>query len=135
MTIYHSPCPEYHEVYGRENEINNRNKYIILDFLGSGISSFVYKVRDNTKNKEYALKLINEDAEIKNGIKINELISQLCNPSFVKYITSSVVYSEEDLDETHQTYIIFELANKGSVIDYITKNEKPLNDKFCKLFF
>ena len=111
------------------------NRYILLEFLGSGISSFVYKARDSTNNKEYALKLINEDAELRNEIEINEFISKSNNPSFVKYITSSVGYFVDEESKSLQTYLILELANKGSVLDYIMKYGEPLKDKLCKLFF
>ena len=110
------------------------NRYILLKVLGSGASSTVYKVKDVINNQEYALKLINNDdeKEIENEIKINQKITNSQNQCFTKFITSSVLYLANG---KAYTYIILELASKGSVINYINKDYEGLVEKLCKLFF
>ena len=111
-------------------------RYIEFEFLGSGISSTVYKVRDSTKHKEYALKLFNENYPyLENEIKINELINKSNNPSFVKYITSSVDYFFIEESISFKPFMILELASKGSIIHYLMKGEKELGEKLTKLLF
>ena len=110
------------------------NRYILLKVLGSGASSTVYKVKDVINNQEYALKLINNDdeKEIENEIKINQKITNSQNQCYTKFITSSVLYLANG---KAYTYIILELASKGSVINYINKDYEGLVEKLCKFFF
>ena len=112
------------------------NRYILLKELGSGYSSTVYKVRDTTDNKEYALKLLNHyDEKIENEIKINKIIKDSETNLFTKYITSSVGYHVIGETKELHHYIILELASKGTVLDYIKKDDEGLEEKLCKLFF
>ena len=111
-------------------------RYIDFIFLGSGFSADIYKVRDSTDDKEYALKLFKEDDSYsENEIKINKEISKSNNPSFTKYITSSVDNFTIEESNSLKSFMILELASKGSVMDYLMKDEKGLEEKFCKLFF
>jgi serine/threonine protein kinase len=112
------------------------NRYILLKELGSGYSSTVYKARDSTDNKEYALKLLNHyDEKIENEIKINKIIKDSETNLFTKYITSSVGYYDKGESKELRHYIILELASKGTVLDYIKKDDEGLEEKLCKLFF
>lgn len=93
------------------------NKYILLgEPLGDGISSEVYKALDSLTGKEYALKLFKKNYDNSDEIKINKIISQFDNPSFIKCIDHS------------KEYIVFELC-KGDIFKYV---EKLKNDKLIK---
>ena len=117
------------------------NRYVLEKELGSGISSTVYKVKDLwNNNKEYALKLFNENEkelqnEIENEIELNKKISEANSPFFIKYITSSVGYLIKGETKELKRYIIFELGSKGCLIKYITCNKQGLDEKNCKLIF
>ena len=119
----------------KEQNIKNQeekildNKYIIEKFLDNGGFSNVYKVKDITNGKIYALKLFNEDNDtFKNEIKINKIIKEHENKYCIKYIDSSEGKSE-------LSYIILEFASKGSALNYIIKNNMGFNEKLCKLLF
>ena len=117
-----------------EKNIKNKgeildNKYIIEQYLDYGGHSEVYKVKDITSNKIYALKLFNEkDVSFENEIKINKIIKGYGNQNYIKFIDSSNGKSEF-------SYIVLEFASKGSVLNFITYNNKGLNEKLCKFLF
>ena len=123
-------------------------RYILLEMLGDGSSSIVYKVKDSLSNKIYAAKVfikynISMIKAINNEIEHNKIISQNINnkfPNFIKYITSSVgpLELKNDSQESNtpeiKAYIIFELGTKGTLIDYITCKEN-IDEKFVKVIF
>ena len=105
------------------------NKYIIEKFLDDGGFSNVYKVKDITSGKIYALKLFNEeDDTFYNEIKINKIIKEYENQYCIKFIDSSEGKSE-------LPYIILEFASKGSALNYVTNNNTGFNEKLCKFLF
>ena len=111
-------------------------RYILMNNLGEGYSSQVYKVKDSLTNKIYAAKVFNEyEKAIEKEIEHNKIISQNINiefPNFIKYITSSVGPfelkngSQGSDTPKNKTYIIFELGTKGTLFDYITCTEVTL---------
>jgi serine/threonine protein kinase len=120
-------------------------RYILMEKLGEGYTSQVYKVKDSLSNKIYAAKVFNNytqsvDKEIEN----NKIISQNINteiPNFIEYITSSVGPFElkngslgNDTPE-NKAYIIFELGTNGELLDYITCTKEKLDERFVKVIF
>jgi serine/threonine protein kinase len=101
-------------------------RYILMNNLGEGYSSQVYKVKDSLTNKIYAAKVFNEyEKAIEKEIEHNKIISQNINiefPNFIKYITSSVGPfelkngSQGSNTPKNKTYIIFELGTKGTLL-------------------
>ena len=101
-------------------------RYILMNNLGEGYSSQVYKVKDSLTNKIYAAKVFNEyEKAIEKEIEHNKIISQNINiefPNFIKYITSSVGPfelkngSQGSDTPKNKTYIIFELGTKGTLL-------------------
>ena len=65
-------------------------KYTKLRLLGKGSFGTVYKVRNNTTNKEYAMKVIQvgKAEEFKKKIELMKMATSLSNPHVVKYIES-----------------------------------------------
>jgi len=129
-----------------ENSIGILDKrYIIMKSLGIGGFSEVYKVKDSISNKIYAAKVFNKYTQsVEKEIKNNKIISQNINteiPNFIKYITSSIGPLElkngskgSNTPET-KAYIIFELATKGELLDYITITKEILDERFVKVIF
>ena len=115
------------------------NRYILLKELGSGGTSNVYKIKDSTNNKVYALKILREDKQyeniIENEININKMIAPLNNPFFVKYISSSTGFLIKGEAKSLNPYIIFELCSKGNPISYLNYNETGFEEKLCKIIF
>ena len=105
-------------------------RYILMNRLGEGSSSQVFKVKDSLSNKIYAAKVFNNytksiEKEIEKEIEHNKIISQNINiefPNFIKYITSSVGPfelkngSQGSNTPKNKTYIIFELGTKGTLL-------------------
>ena len=112
------------------------DRYELIKRIGSGYSSDVYIVKDlKDNNKEYALKLFKKTDDYENEVKINEMIAETKNSSFIKYITSSVGYLIRDGEKILTSYIIFELAKKGEIKKYINCNNTGLNERNCKIIF
>ena len=120
-------------------------RYILMEKLGDGYSSQVYKVKDSLSNKIYAAKVFNNYTQsIEKEVENNKIISQNINteiPNFIKYITSSVgpfeLKNDSQGSDTPETkaYIIFELATKGELLNYITCTKENLDEKFVKVIF
>ena len=111
-------------------------RYKLIEGIYSGPFSEVYIVQDlKDNNKEYALKLFKKNNYFENEVKINKMIAETKNSSFIKYITSSVGYLITDEEKTLKSYIIFELAKKGDVISYIQCKKTCLSERSCKIIF
>ena len=123
------------------NEGKIDGKYYLSEILGSGSSSTVYKAKDSSGNEEYAIKVMKgnyicDKDFFDREVIMSKVITHLESPFFVKYKTSSfsgkLVQKE---GESYKPYIVFELASKGSTIDYIMYNNLGLNEKLSKYFF
>ena len=123
------------------NEGKIDGKYYLSEILGSGSSSTVYKATDSSGNEEYAIKVMKgnyicDKDFFDREVIMSKVITHLESPFFVKYKTSSfsgkLVQKE---GESSKPYIVFELADKGSTIDYIMYNNLGLNEKLSKYFF
>ena len=113
------------------------SRYELTKMLGSGFSSLVYLVKDlKDNNKEYAAKVFKEyGKDYNNEIEINQKLSEINSPSFVKYITSQVGFLHKGPKKELKPYIIFEFASKGDIISYIRSNNTGLSEKNCKISF
>ena len=111
------------------------DKFILTNLIGTGASADVYKAIDNTTGKEYAIKLFNKSQYFKDEIKFNEIIRKTGNQSFIKYIDSSNGTLVRNETSTQKNYIIFELASKGDLVNYIYCNDMELDEKFYKIIF
>ena len=129
-----------------ENSIGILDKrYILIKRFGIGGFSEVYKVKDSISNKIYAAKVFNHYTQsVEKEIKNNKIISQNINteiPNFIKYITSSIgPFELKDGSQGSNTpetkvYIIFELATKGELLDYINCTKEILDERFVKVIF
>ncbi len=112
------------------------DRYELIKSIGEGGSSEVYIVKDLTdNNKEYALKLFKKSKYFENEVKMNKIISEMKNSSFIKYITSSVGYLLKKGEKTLHPYIIFEFAKNGDIMYFIEKKNIVFTERQCKLIF
>jgi serine/threonine protein kinase len=112
------------------------DRYELIKSIGEGGSSEVYIVKDLTdNNKEYALKLFKKSKYFENEVKMNKIISEMKNSSFIKYITSSVGYLLKKGEKTLYPYIIFEFAKNGDIMNFIKKEELVFTERQCKFIF
>lgn len=109
---------------------NNRVKYSFEEEIDDGMSSLVYRVFFS--GNEYALKLFNRnipDSYFQNELRICRELCTEENPDFIRYISSS-----EDDHICNANYIVFELAKKGTLEDFITY-EIPFTENNVKIIF
>ena len=112
------------------------NRYELIKSIGEGGSSEVYIVKDLTdNNKEYALKLFTKSKYFENEVKMNKIITEMKNSSFIKYITSSVGYLLKKGIKTLYPYIIFEFAKNGDIMNFIEKKNLVFTERQCKFIF
>ena len=112
------------------------SKYILIFELVTNIISTVYKAIDSFTNKKYLVKLFDKyDNSIEKEVQINEIISNLNNPLFVKYKEYS--YGELIIDKIKKErhFIVFENPSKGSLLKYININKSGFSEKICKFIF
>ena len=112
------------------------DRYELIKSIGEGGSSEVYIVKDlQDNNKEYALKLFENSKYFENEVKMNKIITEMKNSSFIKYITSSVGYLLKKGEKTLYPYIIFEFAKNGDIMNFIKKEELVFTERQCKFIF
>lgn len=106
-------------------------KYIILDKLGEGAYSTVYKVQNKETNEILALKVI-ENHFFYNEFKINNKLKSINSPYIVKFYK----YSQWEQDGTDlKPYFVFELSDKGELNNYINCGKDGFDERFCKMIF
>ena len=104
-------------------------KYSILKEIHQGVSSTIYLVQ-NSSGIEYALKLYYKTMDVDHFQKELNKCSLLCNvgnQDFIRYISSS----KEDKNP-NVNYIVLELAEKGSLDNYIL-DQKHFDEKTTKI--
>jgi serine/threonine protein kinase len=112
-------------------------QYILEDEIGDGGTANVYKAKDFFSNKYYAVKIFKEYSDtFEKEILFNQQILQSKNHChfFIKFISSSL-HGTLDKDGFKETkcYILYELASKGDLFNYVFSNETGLNEKNCKI--
>ena len=112
-------------------------RYILEYEMGHGATSKVYKAKDSLSDKDYAVKIFKEHSEIfDREVLINKKLSESGSQSqfFIKYISSSL-NATLDIDgfKESKCYILYELASKGDLLNYITNYGIGLDEKNCKV--
>ena len=98
------------------------NKYQILEEMGRGAFSNVYKIQSKIDNKIYCLKKLNLKKTTNKTNEIN-ILSKLSHPNLVKYITS--------IQDKEGIYIIMEFCEYGdlySLLRSIRKKKVFINE-------
>ena len=122
-------CPDYYGILD--------GKYILEYEIGDGGTSHVYKAKDSFSNKYYAVKLFIEHSEtFEKEILFNQTILESGNHCnfFIKYISSSLNGTLDiNGSKEKKCYILYELASKGNLFQYIFFNKTGLKEKNCKV--
>ena len=115
------------------------SQYILESQIGSGGFSKVYKayIEDNI----FAAKIFeqyNEEVrkKVEKEIKFNQNIleSKTHSHFFINYISSSLNGTFYiDGSKVKACYILYELATKGDLCNYLINNQNGFNEKNCKI--
>ena len=120
---------------------NNSNFNRIMEHtvegqIGKGGFCQVYKIKEISPGKEYAKKIFtdyeSQKTYIKKEIEINKIVTNCKSPYTIKYICSNIKNANY-YEEEEEKFMIFELASKGNLFDYIKSYEIGLNDQNCKV--
>ena len=118
--------------------INNKigvlnEKYDILEMLGEGAYSSVYKVLNSETNEILAVKIVKQ--YWKNEMPINIKLSKIKSPYIIKYLDFSQGEIKIKHNEDYKSYFLFELANKGELSNYINCGKNGFSEIQTKLIF
>ena len=108
-------------------------KYPIIEKLGEGAYSSVYKTLNPETNELLAVKIIHKYC--KNEMKINIQLSKIQSPYILKYLGYSQGTIKIEHNEDFKSYFLFELANKGELSAYINYVKNGFSDIQTKLIF
>ena len=103
-------------------------QYSFLEVIHTGISSEIYRVYAPSEN-EYALKIFNKKVDLerfKSELNNCKLLCKAENTDFIRYISSS-----EDDGISTVKYIVFELAEKRSLDNFISQGI-PFGERIAK---
>ena len=124
----------------KPNTFNLTSKYIIESQIGDGGFSEVYKIKDISSGKTYALKVFKQEecdkSAILKEIKINKIISESNCPYLIKYIPSNMENTNQNEvteNDNVAKYMISEYATKGELFGYIKIKENGFTDQSCKV--
>ena len=117
-------------------EDNINREYKIIDELGYGTFSTVYKVEQYKTNKEYAAKVPHEDNDEDTREEDNyKIINTINSENIIKLITSGkgrIVNGGEV--SNNKKYLILELCSKGDLFQYVYHGGK-IKEIYCKVIF
>ena len=108
-------------------------KYPIIEKLGEGAYSSVYKVLNPETNELLAVKVVHKYC--KNEMKINIQLSKIQSPYIIKYLGYSQGTIKIEHNEDFKPYFLFELANKGELSAYINCGKNGFSEIQTKLIF
>ena len=107
------------------------HEYSVINYLGDGNTSNVYKVRLENSPNFYAAKIFYSNEDFSNEINIYNKINGL--PYIINCIDSGNGPSIEENSSSQNTdFLILEYASHRSLYDYI-QNEKGLSEDTCKI--
>ena len=110
-------------------------KYVILQKLGEGAYSTVYKVTNKETNEIYAIKVIHRYN--KNEMEINKELKSLNSPYIVKFyeLSQGEIVLPDEAEADFKPYFVFELSDKGELKNYINIGGNGFDEKHCKMIF
>ena len=121
----------------KEQTLLNK-RFFIKGFLGSGISSEVFKCLDNQTGLMKAAKIYfdNRRKEFKKETKMNKIISEINSPYLLRCYESGIgLLSKKGKNYEKKRYAILEFGNHGSLFDALIKTENGFSEDVCKYIF
>ena len=107
------------------------HEYTLINYLGDGNTSTVYKVRPENSQNFYAAKIFNSNEDFANEVNIYNKINGL--PYIINCIDSgNGPFIEENGSSENKNFLILEYASHRSLYDYI-ENEIGLSEDTCKI--
>ena len=110
------------------------NRYKLISELGSGLSSQVFKVLDETTGESKVAKIY-EDNETSTYLKeaqIFKMIQQINHPNLIKYYESDFDDLTQQGNTTKKMYAILEYASKGCLFDALIKTKAGFTEDVCQ---
>ena len=110
------------------------NRYTLISELGSGLSSQVFKVLDETTGESKVAKIY-EDNETSTYLKeaqIFKMIQQINHPNLIKYYESDFDDLTQQGNTTKKMYAILEYASKGCLFDALIKTKTGFTEDVCQ---
>ena len=112
------------------------SKYKILKKRGKGLTSRVYKVKDNDSENIYAAKVFKKSSKLfQNEVDILNTIKELNNIYIINIKDSGYGKIIRKNTEHNKQYIISEFASKGELDEYIFLVFSPLKELHAKFIF
>jgi len=97
------------------------DKYILGDTIGKGTFSKVKYAVDTTTNQEYAIKIIDRQMIVREGME-SQLKREIAIMNILKH--KHVIQLKEVLQSQHNIYIVLELVTGGELFDKIVKAKR-----------
>ena len=110
------------------------NRYTLISELGSGLSSQVFKVLDETTGETKVAKIY-EDNSTSTYLKeaqIFQMIQQIAHPNLIKYYESDFEDLTQQGNTTKKMYAILEYASNGCLFDALIKTKTGFTEDVCQ---
>ena len=112
------------------------NKYTILEPKGKGGFANVYLSEDQTNNKFYAVKVMNEyTSTFQKELKMLQKASSINNPYIIKLVDFGEGPIQIGNKVENKQFAVLEYAPKGELYDYLEKTKNGLEERHAKFIF
>ena len=118
-------------MFDKEYIIFLDSQYKIIEELGAGLSSKIYLVEDIENYNKYLCKIYStEKLFVKEYNNYKNFICKSQSDFLIRFISSNGISKNNVYN-----YIIFEYAEKGSLINYLENGLGGFDEIYCKLIF
>ena len=117
--------------YYKQKDIIPLEDYTIYFQIGKGGQSKVYYAKDNKNGISVAIKVSNDESFTNTFIKETEYMSNCSDPKILKNVS---VLKKGLIDKKERIYYAMELAEEGTLHDYISCIEKPFPEFVVRFY-
>ena len=110
------------------------NRYTLISELGSGLSSQVFQVLDETTGETKVAKIY-EDDSTSTFLKESQtfkMIQQINHPNLIKYYESEFEDLTQNGTTSKKMYTILEYGSKGCLFDALAKTKNGFTEDVCQ---
>lgn len=114
------------------------SKYEILEKLGEGATSEVYLTTEYGSTKQYAMKMLKGTQQLSEKLFTQEyqMVNRVNHPNIISMIQAGNGDIQDALNNITQSYyFLFELAEKGDLLDYVLYPQKGFSESQAKYIF